>query len=155
SNAVKTLGVKCVVVDYAQLLRSEGRSRYEEVTNTSIALRQLASSHKIIVLALCQLSRAIESRPDFIPMVSDIKDSGQLDQDADVIIFMRWPWKLDPSEDQSKFHFFVAKNRNRPINKTLVVCRFNPARQMFTDPIPEVLHPPTPATLYAGEGDMP
>jgi KaiC/GvpD/RAD55 family RecA-like ATPase len=137
-KVVREFGVQCVVVDYAQLLRSVGRTRYEQVTNTSIMLRQLASREKLVLLVLCQLSRAIENRTEFAPVMSDLKDTGQLEQDADVIVFLVWPWRLDPSQDQKAFQFYVAKVRNRAINQRAVTCRFLPSRQMFVEPVPEL-----------------
>jgi len=125
-------------VDYAQLLQSPGRSRYEQVTNTSIALRQLASANKLVVLVLCQISRGIESRERFEPTMSDLKDTGQLEQDADVIVFLCWPCRLNHAEPQDKFQFFICKNRNRPIVQAAVTCRFIPDRQQILDPLPDL-----------------
>lgn len=135
---VKDHGVECVVVDYAQLLRSAGKNRYEQVTNTSVMLRQLASAQKIVLLVLCQLNRDIVSRPIFIPNMADLKDSGQLEQDADVITFLVWPWKMDANEDRRKFQFFVEKNRNRPINERAVTCQFIAERQRVSESIPDI-----------------
>lgn len=129
---VEKYGAKLAVVDYAQLLTNSGKSRYEQVTNTSVTLRQVASECKIVLIVLCQLSRAIEGRQTFTPIMSDIKETGQLEQDADVILFQVWPWKLDQKRDPHEFLFFVAKNRNRAINSHSVKCVFKPARQMFT-----------------------
>ena len=128
---VETNGCKLAVVDYAQLLTNSGKSRYEQVTNTSVTLRQVASECKIVLLVLCQLSRAIEGRQTFTPIMSDIKETGQLEQDADVILFQVWPWKLDGKRDPHEFLFFVGKNRNRAINAHSVRCQFKPSRQMF------------------------
>ena len=115
-----------------QLLQSPGKSRYEQVTNTSIALRQLASRTKIVLLVLAQLSRGVEQRSgQFLPIMSDIKDSGQLEQDADVILFQCWPHQLVQTEPKDRYQFFVAKNRNRETRQWCVECRFDPDRQMF------------------------
>jgi hypothetical protein len=138
---VREDGVRCVVVDYAQLLRSEGRSRYEQITNTSIFLRQAASMHKVILLVLCQLNREVEHRGGaFLPVMSDLRDSGQLEQDADVITFLCWPHRLDRQEPESKYQFFIAKNRNRATREHAVVCRFLPDRQRFMDALPEIMN---------------
>jgi replicative DNA helicase len=134
---VREDGVKCVVVDYAQLLKSRGNSRYEQITNTSIELRQLASANKILLLVLCQLNRAVEQRNGaFQPIMSDLRDSGQLEQDADVISFLCWPHRIDQSQPREKYQFFVAKNRNRGTNQNMVNCRFLPDRQRFLDQMP-------------------
>jgi len=139
-KSVKERGVRCAVVDYAQLLSSPGKSRYEQVTQTSIVLRQLASSQKIVLLVLCQLNRAIESRTTFKPLMSDLKETGQLEQDADVITFLCWPHRIDPSEPPKKYQFFICKNRNRAINKGSVFCEFDPSRQTVRDQVPEYHH---------------
>lgn len=137
-RVVKDQGVQCVVVDYAQLLRANGRTRYEQVTNTSVALRKAASTFNIVLLALCQLSRGIESRDTFVPVMSDLKETGQLEQDADVITFLVWPYKVDPSESKERYQFFVVKNRNRAIRKHDIDCRFLPDRQRFLDQLPQI-----------------
>lgn len=137
-RAVETIGAKFVVVDYAQLLSSQGKGRYEQITATSITLRQLANELKIVLIVLCQLNREIEKRNKFIPQSSDLRDSGQLEQDADVVIFMVWPHRIDSKLPPNEFQFYIAKNRNRPINQTFVQCDFKPSRQMF---VPERVTP--------------
>lgn len=133
-KAVQDHKAEVAIVDYAQLLRSPGKSRYEQVTNTSIVLKQVAARHKILVVVLCQLNREIESRQKFTPVMSDLKDTGQLEQDADVIVFLVWPHRLDNKRPPHEFLFFVAKNRNRPIHQSAVTCEFRPSRQMIVQP---------------------
>ena len=136
--AVRDKSVQCAVIDYAQLLTGVGKTRYEQVTNTSIVMRQLASELNIVVLLLCQLNSEIEKRPKgFRPMLSDIKDSGQFGQDADVIMFLCWPHRLDRKRDANEYQFFFAKNRNRGINEPMTTCRFLPSRQMFQEQRPQ------------------
>ena len=130
---VQEHGVECVLVDYAQLLRSPGKSRYEQITNTSVALRELATRLKIILVVLCQLNRSIESRNKFVPVMADLKDTGQFEQDADVIVFCVWPHRIDPHHDPHEYQFYVAKNRNRAINQVGVTCRLLPSRQRVDD----------------------
>ncbi len=89
---VEEHGVKCVVVDYAGRLSARGKDRYEQMTNVSLALSACAQRHQIIMLVLCQLNRAIESRNTFTPSMSDLKETGQFEQDADVVLFPVWPW---------------------------------------------------------------
>ena len=89
-------GVQCVIVDYAQLLRGRGSSRYEQITQTSIAIRHLATLRKVVTLMLCQLNReAMKRTGPFMPQASDIRDSGQIEQDADVIVCCCWPHRID------------------------------------------------------------
>jgi len=76
-----------VVIGYLQLMEAQARNRYEEITKVSIALKSLAMSIKAPVIALSQLSRAVEQREDKRPMLSDLRESGQLEQDADSILF--------------------------------------------------------------------
>lgn len=83
--------LRILFVDYAQLLKSEGRSRYDQITEISMALKALAVSANIPVVALSQLSRQIESREDKRPMMSDLRESGQLEQDADNVLFCYRP----------------------------------------------------------------
>ena len=134
-RAVKDDGVKAVVVDYAQLLQSSGNSRYEKVSKTSESLRRVANEQHVVLLVLCQLNRSIEGRKKFIPVMSDIKETGQFEQDVDVIVFLVWPHRIDPSLDAHEFKFYVSKNRNRPINKSVVKCRIEPSRQMLTQEV--------------------
>lgn len=76
-----------VIVDYAQLLRSKAKTRYEQVTEISLALKGMAMDLNVPVIALSQLSRALEQREDKRPMMSDLRESGQLEQDADGVMF--------------------------------------------------------------------
>lgn len=130
-------GVRCVVVDYAQLLQGKGRGRYEQVTNTSILLRQAANETGVLLVSLCQLSRAVESREKFTPTMSDLKDSGQLEQDADIVVFLVWPHRIDSSLDPKIFQFYIAKNRNREINTASLQCGFEPSRQRIVAKSPQ------------------
>jgi archaellum biogenesis ATPase FlaH len=132
-RAVSERNIQAAIVDYAQLLTSPGKSRYEQITNTSIALRKAASEHKIILLVLCQLNREIEARPQFQPKLSDLKDTGQLEQDADVVIFLVWPHRIDPKQNPHNYKFYIAKNRNREIMRSVVECHFEPSRQMLSE----------------------
>ena len=76
-----------VIVDYLQLMKADSRSRYEEITNISIALKGMALQLGVPVLGLSQLSRQVESRDDKRPQLSDLRESGQLEQDADTVMF--------------------------------------------------------------------
>lgn len=122
---------KLAVVDYAQFLTAKGNSRYEQVTEVSKVMKQVAADANVVLLLLAQMSRNIESRNKFMPVMSDLRESGQIEQDADVIMFTVWPWKIDPTKDKNVYQFYIAKNRNREISESVVECRIDPARQMI------------------------
>ncbi len=130
-RAVKEIDAEVAVIDYAQLLASGRNSEYEEVTKTSKILKAVASETGITLLMLCQLNRGIEDRPKFVPKMRDLRGAGQLEQDADVILFLCWPKLLDENRNPNEFLVFVGKNRNRAINTGCVKCEFNPTRQML------------------------
>jgi KaiC/GvpD/RAD55 family RecA-like ATPase len=133
-QAIDTYGIKVVVIDYAQLLGSvKSKTEYEKYTETSKMLRRMASAKKIVAIVLVQLNRGIESRPAFIPTMSDIKGSGQFEQDADVIIGQVWPHKIDGSESKDRYCFYMMKNRNREIVNSFVECEFIPWRQKVVE----------------------
>jgi archaellum biogenesis ATPase FlaH len=126
-------GIKTLFVDYAQIVEGVGRSTYERVSDVSVRLRKLASETGLVLVTLAQLSRDVEKRNDFIPVCRDLKDSGQLEQDADVIMFGVWPYKISQDEktDKNKYQFFIAKNRNRSIVEHGFDVYFEPSRQMY------------------------
>ena len=80
-----------VVVDYIQLVKAKGSSRHLEVSKISRELKALARNLNIPVIALAQLSRAVESRPNKRPQLSDLKESGDIEQDADLVSFLYRP----------------------------------------------------------------
>lgn len=129
SRHVQEHQVRAVIVDYAQLLQSKGNARWEQMANTSGALRRLVSQHQIIVLALVQMNQDIEKRLKPQPKLSDLGDTGQWARDADVIVFAVWPHRFDYKLPANEYRLYVAKNRNRPINAAVVTCRFEPSRQ--------------------------
>lgn len=122
--------IRVAIIDYAQLLGSPGQSRYQEVTNTSLALRRVTTEKNIVLIALCQLNRQFEAELLFEPKNHHLKDSGQLEQDADVIIFTVRRHLLDKTEDEHDFRFYITKNRHRETLSREVRCCFSPARQM-------------------------
>ena len=126
---VSSYGVKFVVIDYLQLLsRRKATGRYEDLTDISRRLKQIAGRLGIGVLALCQLNRAIESRESRIPQLADIKESGQIEQDADLVLILQWPDRSKPD-----FRIWCLKRRNGPIRHQLVQTTFNPNSQRFDD----------------------
>jgi len=126
-------GIKVVVVDYAQIVQGIGKTQYERVTDVSSRLRRLATETGLTIIVLAQLSREVEKRPEFIPTSKDLKDSGQIEQDADVVIFAVWPYKIDSKRERNHYQFIVDKNRNRAIRKHGFDVYFEPERQRYLD----------------------
>jgi replicative DNA helicase len=124
-------GVRFVVVDYLQLLSSRSGSRYEDVTDISKRLKQAAKRNNCAVLALAQLNRSIESRDSREPKMGDLRESGQIEQDADLVLFLVWPARFGISKDVNEFKIYAAKRRNGPIRTTVINTYWEPARQRF------------------------
>lgn len=124
-------GVKLVAVDYLQLLNSKGGSRYEDVSDISKRLKQAALRNRCAVLALCQLNREIEKRDGRQPKLSDLRESGQIEQDADLVLFLDWPFRNDADADPERYLVWCGKRRNGPIRSPRVETTFNPERQLF------------------------
>lgn len=104
-----------VVVDYLQLMQDteRGRSRYESVTAISNGLKILARDLEVPVIALAQLNRAVEGRKDSAPGLSDLRDSGAIEQDADVVILLNRERAMTDGEDErTKMVLHIAKNRH-------------------------------------------
>src|SRR3990167_4147003 len=123
--------IRFVVVDYLQLLEGGRRrgddSRAIEVGTISRGLKQLAGELKVPVLALSQLNRAVESRSGHMPQLSDLRESGSLEQDADVVMLLHR--EKDDPEKQKVATLFVAKNRNGPTGR--VSLAFDPGTTRF------------------------
>jgi|GEM_PF-3341438 len=132
-KAVNETSAGVVVIDYVQLLASKGTSRYEQVTAASQEMRRMASRLGVVVIVLAQLNRQIEERKRFIPQASDLKETGQLEQDADVIVFGVWPHRIDHTNPAEKYQFFIGKNRHRAINASAFDVVFEPARQRLLE----------------------
>ena len=105
-----------IVVDYLQLVASDGsESRVQELGQISRALKALARELRVPILALSQLSRAVEQRTPHIPQLSDLRESGALEQDADVVLFIYRDEKYNPDTDKKGVaDIIVAKHRNGP-----------------------------------------
>jgi replicative DNA helicase len=115
-KAEKNLGL--VIVDYLQLMQGPRNieSRQQEISNISRSLKALAKELDIPVIALSQLSRAVEQRSDHRPQLSDLRESGAIEQDADVVIFLYRSWVYSREEEEKgRAQAIVAKQRNGPI----------------------------------------
>ena len=103
--------IRLFIVDYMQLARSRNlENRVQEVSEISQALKNLARELNIPVLAVSQLSRAVEARGAPRPQLSDLRESGSIEQDADVVMFLY----REDEDDRSNMKLFIAKHRNGP-----------------------------------------
>ncbi len=107
-----------VFIDYLQLMSGSGRSdsRQQEISDISRSLKALARELQVPIVALSQLSRAVEQRPNHRPMLSDLRESGAIEQDADVVMFIyRDDYYNKDSEKKNIAEIHIAKQRNGPI----------------------------------------
>ena len=107
-----------IIIDYLQLMSGGGRtdSRQQEISDISRSLKSIARELGVPVLALSQLSRAVEQRPDHRPMLSDLRESGAIEQDADVVMFIYRDDYYHPDTDKKGVsEIIIAKQRNGPI----------------------------------------
>ena len=108
--------IDMVIVDYLQLIKgTRQESRVQEVSQISQELKNMARELEAPVIALSQLSRRVEERQDRMPQLSDLRDSGSIEQDADVVMFIHRPDMYDPDHpEQGTAQIIVAKHRNGP-----------------------------------------
>ena len=112
-------GLDLVIIDYLQLMTGAGKrksdSRQQEISDISRSLKVMARELNVPVIALSQLSRAVESRPDKRPMLSDLRESGAIEQDADIVMFIYRDEYYNPdSEKKGVAEVIVAKQRSGP-----------------------------------------
>lgn len=150
-------GVDLIIIDYIQLMRSSRRidNRVQEMTYISQSLKELARDIDVPVLALSQLSRAVEQRESHKPMLSDLRESGSIEQDADVVLFIYRDDAYYSSEEWERRHpdqpypegnaeVIIAKHRNGPTGE--ITLRFDKRTTKF-DNLPSVAPEEKPALL--------
>ena len=131
-------GLDLVVIDYLQLMQGGGsrlseQNRQQEISEISRSLKSLARELDIPILALSQLSRSVERRADKKPQLSDLRESGSLEQDADIVMFLYRDeyYNRDDTDNQNIAELIIAKNRNGPT--TSIRLHFNKEIMYFSD----------------------
>ena len=150
-HAREDLGL--LIVDYLQLMRPEpgADSRVEQIGQISRGLKLLARELNIPVIAVSQLSRAVEARPDKRPLLSDLRESGQIEQDADLVMFIyRDEYYNKESERPGEADIIVAKHRNGPVGDVVLtfLSRYPKFANIFREHTSDV-------PLPAAAGDEP
>jgi replicative DNA helicase len=137
-------GIDLIIVDYLQLMQGEGLSgrenRVQEISHISRSLKALARELNVPVLAISQLSRAPEARASHIPQLSDLRESGSIEQDADLVLFIYreeayYPnieeWRIqhpDKEYPREMADIIIAKHRNGPIGQIKLRFRHSMTR---------------------------
>ncbi len=129
-------GIDLIIVDYLQLMQSvasgsgkRNENRVQEISEISRNLKGLARELNVPVLALAQLSRAVESRQSKVPQLSDLRESGSIEQDADIVMFIYRDDVYNPdSERKNIADIIVAKHRNGPVGEVSLYFQTNQTR---------------------------
>ena len=140
-------GLGLVMIDYLQLLsgsKANGGNRQQEVSEISRMLKEMARELKIPVIALSQLSRQVENREDKRPMMSDLRESGSIEQDADIVTFLYREdyYKKDPELNDNIVEIIFAKHRSGAVGTVKLAFRKEISRFENLVNVPESAHIP-------------
>jgi replicative DNA helicase len=125
-------GLNLLVIDYLQLIKGNKQNREQEISDISRNLKVLAKELEITVIALAQLSRKCEERADKRPLLSDIRESGSIEQDADIILFPFRPNYYDRADIEiEEAELIIAKNRHGEVG--MIKTTFTPARTLYQE----------------------
>lgn len=139
-------GLDMIVIDYLQLMGSGvNTNRVQEISEISRGIKSLARELQVPIIALSQLSRAVDSRPDKAPVLSDLRESGSIEQDADVVMMLLREEYYDPQAMPGITRVLIRKNRNGPVGE--VQLKFRKDSQKFVELAPEEHASPK----YAGD----
>ena len=124
-----------IVVDYIQLMQVPGKgdNRVQEVSEISRQLKSLAKELAIPIIALSQLNRGVEQRDNKRPRMADLRESGGIEQDADLVVFIYRDWVYDKTKDETEAEIIIAKQRNGPL--ATIPLRFIGANTKFENPV--------------------
>lgn len=122
-------GIDCVYLDYLQLMEGQGNNREQEISHISRSLKKLCREVNIPLIALSQLSRKVEERGDKRPMLKDLRESGAIEQDADIVTFLYRPQYYDPEDSPGLAYLLVAKHRNGALMD--IELKYNHNRAQF------------------------
>lgn len=133
-------GLDMIVLDYLQLMNAKAENRQQEISLISRSLKDLARELEVPILAISQLSRSVESREDKRPMLSDLRESGSIEQDADVVLMLyRAEYYNQTEENKGQAEVICAKHRNGPTGK--VKLQFTGKILRFQNPAPSIAEP--------------
>lgn len=125
-------GLSLVVIDYLQLMQGKGDNRTQEMGSISRDLKALAKELQVPIIALAQLNRGVEGRADKRPMLSDLRDSGEIEQDADIVVMLHREALYNDAPEWAGFaEALVRKNRNGPTGE--VALSYQPEQMRFAD----------------------
>ncbi|MFO1004573.1 MAG: replicative DNA helicase [Planctomycetaceae bacterium] len=115
--------IKLIIIDYLQLIESDDKAlpREQQVSTITRRLKFLAKDLRVPVIALAQLNRGVETREDKRPRLADLRESGAIEQDADIVMFLHRPDAYDPEDRPGEADLIVAKNRHGPIGTVELV----------------------------------